>query len=568
MLLADSYTSTAATSDSLYSVGDRILVADEPATVLYVGCVDGKPGLWLGVEWDDPARGKHTGSFNGRTYFTTTQSADASAPLPNSGSFILSSKTDIQKGQSLLLALTRKYHSDQPVDGTISFGGDHSIVVETVGWDKIKDRLSKLGLIHELGLAGLGISCCGSTQQELDAVRQSCASVVDLDLSRNLLSSWSAVAEIVAQMPKLKSLRLSGNRFASVSASDTVDLTCVFASITQMTLMSTLICFEQLERIVSWFPNMNELYLGSNRLLSLQTTASGFVQGLDHLTVLNLENNSLSKWSDVQRLGKLASLKTLNLSDNKFQVIEPNVLTTSEPLFAHLTAISLNNNLIDSWSSIHALNSYPALVDVRIKRNPITTIATQEEQQSHAQTIKPNGNLVSYTRSDLFWIAVGRLERVTLLNGSTVSDRDRLNGELFYLSEAAKALALSSDPSLFDTIHPRYTALCKVHGTPTLAPTALLSNALKDRLLKLILHHCESGRIIEKKFPATITVRAIKPLLIRLFKINTLHTDHANVMVTWVSAVDGRTEILKDDLKELAYYDVVSGDTLKIEVCS
>ena len=27
--------------------------------------------LWLGVEWDDPARGRHSGEHGGRQYFVT-----------------------------------------------------------------------------------------------------------------------------------------------------------------------------------------------------------------------------------------------------------------------------------------------------------------------------------------------------------------------------------------------------------------------------------------------------------------------------------------------------------------
>lgn len=33
-------------------------------------CVCGFAGLWLGVEWDQPDRGKHNGSHSGVQYFT------------------------------------------------------------------------------------------------------------------------------------------------------------------------------------------------------------------------------------------------------------------------------------------------------------------------------------------------------------------------------------------------------------------------------------------------------------------------------------------------------------------
>ncbi|KAJ1354707.1 hypothetical protein KIN20_011708 [Parelaphostrongylus tenuis] len=41
------------------------------AIVRYVGEVSGHPGVWAGVEWDDPGRGKHNGLVNGVQYLRT-----------------------------------------------------------------------------------------------------------------------------------------------------------------------------------------------------------------------------------------------------------------------------------------------------------------------------------------------------------------------------------------------------------------------------------------------------------------------------------------------------------------
>ena len=52
------------------NVGQRISYGGEICTIRYVGKVDGTKGEWLGVEWDDPTRGKHSGEANGKRYFT------------------------------------------------------------------------------------------------------------------------------------------------------------------------------------------------------------------------------------------------------------------------------------------------------------------------------------------------------------------------------------------------------------------------------------------------------------------------------------------------------------------
>jgi tubulin-specific chaperone E len=38
--------------------------------VRYIGEVAGTQKEWLGVEWDDPIRGKHDGEHNGVRYFS------------------------------------------------------------------------------------------------------------------------------------------------------------------------------------------------------------------------------------------------------------------------------------------------------------------------------------------------------------------------------------------------------------------------------------------------------------------------------------------------------------------
>ena len=51
-------------------LGQRISFDGHLCTVRYVGPVKNtKKGDWLGVEWDDPSRGKHDGSYEGERYF-------------------------------------------------------------------------------------------------------------------------------------------------------------------------------------------------------------------------------------------------------------------------------------------------------------------------------------------------------------------------------------------------------------------------------------------------------------------------------------------------------------------
>ena len=57
------------TVETKLSVGSRIALSQYIGTVKYVGLVHGTSGTWLGVEWDDPSRGKHDGVKDGSEYF-------------------------------------------------------------------------------------------------------------------------------------------------------------------------------------------------------------------------------------------------------------------------------------------------------------------------------------------------------------------------------------------------------------------------------------------------------------------------------------------------------------------
>ncbi len=51
-------------------IGSRLQVDSHSATVRYIGEVAGQEGIWVGLDWDDASRGKHNGSYKGKSYFT------------------------------------------------------------------------------------------------------------------------------------------------------------------------------------------------------------------------------------------------------------------------------------------------------------------------------------------------------------------------------------------------------------------------------------------------------------------------------------------------------------------
>ena len=70
---------------------------------------------WIGVEWDDPTKGKHNGTVDGTVYFTCTNNL-------NAGSLVLAKKATF--GQEILEAIIRRYFRDHEVNEILKHKSD------------------------------------------------------------------------------------------------------------------------------------------------------------------------------------------------------------------------------------------------------------------------------------------------------------------------------------------------------------------------------------------------------------------------------------------------------------
>ncbi|CDQ89565.1 unnamed protein product [Oncorhynchus mykiss] len=78
-------------------------------------------GLWLGVEWDNPDRGKHNGSHEGVHYFTCRPPKGGSLVRPKKASF----------GVDYLTAIRRHYEMEIQIS---------TRTVEMVGFEAISEK--------------------------------------------------------------------------------------------------------------------------------------------------------------------------------------------------------------------------------------------------------------------------------------------------------------------------------------------------------------------------------------------------------------------------------------------
>ncbi len=188
--------------------GMRLSFSGVLCTVRYHGPLSDQSGDWLGVEWDDPLRGKHNGQYKGRRLFETLSSS------PSCASFIRATRA-ADTPRSFLEALRHKYAEDglgqatTPADGSIEISGK---VVEEVGFERIRKQQAILQELKIVVLDSLCIrGCSAGDEAEVadfqDEIASTCPNITELDLSRNLFESWRDVLDICLPLRKLRILK-------------------------------------------------------------------------------------------------------------------------------------------------------------------------------------------------------------------------------------------------------------------------------------------------------------------------------------------------------------------------
>ena len=89
-------------------VGQRVRLlgtANQLGHIRFVGELDGRPGVWVGVEWDELGLGDTTGELNGRRYFTCSQRGQK---VGNAASFVRESELFVGGAPPHGAALSRR----------------------------------------------------------------------------------------------------------------------------------------------------------------------------------------------------------------------------------------------------------------------------------------------------------------------------------------------------------------------------------------------------------------------------------------------------------------------------
>lgn len=513
------------------AVGRQVLCDGERATVRYVGTVPPTTGLWLGVEWDNPERGKHDGSHEEVRYFTCSH--------PTGGSFVRPKKASF--GVDYLSAVKQRYEMElQDAIGdevTIS-----TKTVKMVGFESIVEK-QRLENLTEIALMNCGVSGPGPENE----IRKNTPNVVSLDLSGNLLSSWEVVAAITEQLEELQVLYLSHNRLRI--SSNPSNMSHAFSHLRVLMLNGCAITWSQVLQCAPMWPQIEELVLKDNDITELKRP----VDVLQGLKVLDLSNNNLTQGSVLQ-LSHLPRLEKLNLcstglSDIQFNDTLPGTKTSAFPA---LKILLLDDNKITEWAVVNELDKLRALVQLSCCRNPLM------DSEKNRETT--------------WQLLIARISQLEILNRSQVLQVDRRGAELDYCKKFGRAWLQAGghrDPTLnrpsaeFIAQHPRYLTLIQKYGAPDEAELKEQKPfALKDQLLTITFECPEDTerKSIQKKLPDSMIVQKVKGLLCRLLKL-----PGAELQLTYTSSkVAGKEIAIENDLKPLQFYSIEDGDRILV----
>ncbi|KIW85737.1 hypothetical protein Z517_01129 [Fonsecaea pedrosoi CBS 271.37] len=437
-------------------VGQRRSYGGALCTVRYHGPLSNTKGEWLGIEWDDPSRGKHNGQHEGQQIFQCLSSS------PTAASFVRPSRNPDPE-RTLLEAVRFKYAPVNKMGGdaftshiqdeVIEISGK---VVEEVGFERIQKQLSvladlKIVLVDELvvsGVAGRG----ASTQHIRDAqleLERTCPNIVELDVGWNVIETWQDVVDMCVPFRKLKILKAGGLRLRDFGA-DCFQEPHPFQNVEELHLNECLLTPAQIISILfpkgkCAFPSLKRLSLSLNELESFEINDATGTSQCPTLTTLILDGNRYVDLSHVPVLLTLfPNLKTLSFQGNIISRLGLDAhASTGSSGIPNLETLNLANNRIRDYAFVNSLPQvFPNLASLRISRNPLYEPSGPSDESSEPSSGSRQQQQVQSRNSDStsYYLTLARIPNLKSLNYTTITPRDREEGEIYYLSVAEKEL--------------------------------------------------------------------------------------------------------------------------------
>ncbi|KJH43683.1 CAP-Gly domain protein [Dictyocaulus viviparus] len=505
----------------MVEIGERVMVGRDCGVVRYVGEVDGHSGIWVGIEWDDPERGKHSGVLNGVKYFQTSS--------PHGGSLV--NIKSVSHGIDLLTAIINRY-ADTVDDNNLVIGSKY---VELVGMHSTSQRQSNVFQLLHIVLESCSVA--RPPEEPCNAFTR----CISLNLFNNLLQRWKDVRMILKFFPQLRELVLRfllithffhiffeiigmlifclkvdldvvvfrKNRMEAANVDETwSEVKCL----TDLVLSDCNQSSESVSNVLCYLPGLRSLYAVSNCFTYF------CVPEMAHsLTNIDIGNNQIRCLSNITgNLDKLEKLSVVNCGISRIVI--------GSGQFPSLTTLNIKDNVISDWRSINELQALPKLSVLYINYENlhcVDGIGTHE-------------------------VIIAKLQNLVDLNRFEISGIERNSAEVRFLDKY-----FSANQDLLADHLSDIQRLEKIHGTVNLVGSK--SNGLSVVLLSI----CYKDSIVEKKLPLAITVQKLTELIGRMFSVESMYMR--------LELDKGTHQVeLGNPLRSLDFYSPEKGDILRL----
>ncbi|VDN05813.1 unnamed protein product [Thelazia callipaeda] len=363
----------------MLSIGDRVKVGVDRGVVCYTGAVEGYSGDWVGIDWDDPLRGKHDGTLDGKVYFC--------ARSAKSGSFVRPQAVSV--GRNLLEEIEDKYVNNGPSDKIYGRINLHHTNLN------VYKKQSNPWALKTIIVDGMRVA---------SAPCKNCSpftNCTELNLHNNLLSRWCDLLDILSFFPSLRCLLASCNHMERRMES-VADDRVVTAPLHTLAFGECCVDDETAKKIMYHFPYVRIIYLDHN---NIQTFDPGeFGQNLESI---DLEGNPINDFSNLQFLSTLPKLQSLNVAHCGFRDIR-----IPDNGFSSLSSLNISNNPMDNKLWVLELAKLPSLEKLNYTKNSIVD----------------SGN-------DLNEIIISAIPQLRFLCHSEVTLQERSSAEIYFLNK-------------------------------------------------------------------------------------------------------------------------------------
>ncbi|WVO18111.1 hypothetical protein L204_105813 [Cryptococcus depauperatus] len=482
-----------------YKVGRRYLHAKSgsPLTLRYIGplpptssCSPPTQQIWLGIEYDNPSLGKHSGTYQGIRVFETAEQGSAA--------FLKLVGNPLIEGNSLVDSLEERYGIIDPAQkqpkkpqndldqDEIVLGSSKGAVKIEANWQNALERVSNLEKLRNIGFDDEYIVQLGGDKNKRDLMKKRLKGVKWLNLAKNLLNTWEEVADIVECFEGLEILTLSHSRISCIS--ETIECQSqqrfveTFRQIRELHLSDCLMTMSAMAILVPLFPALEVLYLEANRTLNILNIVSKTrpLQGNTTIKELRIGGCPVEDWKEVSSLFQFfLGLHTLDISYTLVSIV-PADQTRIENI-AHL---ALLNSCLSSWADLgHISQQFPNLVSLKF------TLKGQDRQEEDFDAKQECPSLaISPSATLQRALAIAMFPLLASFNFTSVIPSERRDAEIFYISFVDRYLCKYSEEKGEQWC--RYLDLCKTYGKEE-SKAEKKSEGLRGRMitLNIITHH-------------------------------------------------------------------------------